>query len=171
LLQPPVPRDCNPTPGAPLSLRVLLDGSALEIFTSTGETLTTRVYRGHPPAPRAATATGPATAFADGGRKRGGGGGGDEAGAAAAAAEEEEEEEAAGCGVCLFAAGTPCMVATVEVFEVASCWQHGAPAGPAETAEEATAAEGGEDKDGAEGTAAAAAVVRSEFLQELHITE
>ena len=71
----------------------------------------------------------------------------------------------------LFAAGTPCMVATVEVFGVASCWQHGAPAGPAETAEEATAAEGGEDKDGAEGTAAAAAVVRSEFLQELHITE
>jgi hypothetical protein len=39
-----------PAPGAPLELRLLLDGSALEIFTGSGETLTTRVYRGTPPA-------------------------------------------------------------------------------------------------------------------------
>jgi hypothetical protein len=41
--------------GASLSLRVLLDGSALEVFTSTGETLTTRVYRGHPPSTNTST--------------------------------------------------------------------------------------------------------------------
>ncbi|KAG2484235.1 hypothetical protein HYH03_016970 [Edaphochlamys debaryana] len=37
-------------PGAPLRLRLFLDASALEVFTGTGQALTTRVYRGHPPA-------------------------------------------------------------------------------------------------------------------------
>lgn len=37
-------------PGDPLELRILLDNSCLEIFTGTGEVLTTRVYRGQPPA-------------------------------------------------------------------------------------------------------------------------
>jgi hypothetical protein len=32
-----------------VSLRILLDGSCLEVFTSTGEALTTRVYRGDEP--------------------------------------------------------------------------------------------------------------------------
>lgn len=36
-------------PGDPLELRILLDNSCLEIFTGTGEVLTTRVYRGQPP--------------------------------------------------------------------------------------------------------------------------
>eukprot|EP00775_Hariotina_reticulata_P002344 gene2344-2651_t len=36
-------------PGAPLALRLLLDHSVLEIFTGTGEVLSTRVYRGSPP--------------------------------------------------------------------------------------------------------------------------
>ncbi|KAG2484234.1 hypothetical protein HYH03_016969 [Edaphochlamys debaryana] len=37
-------------PGAPLRLRLFLDASALEVFTGTGQALTTHVYRGHPPA-------------------------------------------------------------------------------------------------------------------------
>ena len=36
-------------PGQPLQLRVLLDYSVLEVFTGTGEVLSTRVYRGTPP--------------------------------------------------------------------------------------------------------------------------
>ena len=39
-----------PAPGEPLRLRLLLDGSLLEIFTGSGEALSTRVYRGVPPA-------------------------------------------------------------------------------------------------------------------------
>ena len=31
-----------------LGLRLFIDGSALEIFTSTGQALTTRLYRGRP---------------------------------------------------------------------------------------------------------------------------
>lgn len=33
-------------PGDPLEMRILLDNSCLEIFTGTGEVLSTRVYRG-----------------------------------------------------------------------------------------------------------------------------
>jgi hypothetical protein len=36
--------------GEPLELRLLLDGSALEVFTGSGEALTTRIYRGFAPA-------------------------------------------------------------------------------------------------------------------------
>ncbi|GMH42910.1 hypothetical protein BSKO_10832 [Bryopsis sp. KO-2023] len=36
-------------PGDPLEIRILLDHSALEIYTGTGEVLSTRVYRGRPP--------------------------------------------------------------------------------------------------------------------------
>ncbi|WIA41557.1 hypothetical protein OEZ86_008923 [Tetradesmus obliquus] len=36
-------------PGQPLALRLLLDASCLEIFTGTGEVLSTRIYRGSPP--------------------------------------------------------------------------------------------------------------------------
>jgi sucrose-6-phosphate hydrolase SacC (GH32 family) len=36
-------------PDKDLQLHIFLDGSCLEVFTSTGQTLTTRVYRGHPP--------------------------------------------------------------------------------------------------------------------------
>ncbi len=39
-----------PAPGEPLQLRVFLDYSVLEVFTAQGEVLTTRVYRGTPPA-------------------------------------------------------------------------------------------------------------------------
>lgn len=35
-------------PGDPLEMRILLDNSCLEIFTGTGEVLSTRVYRGRP---------------------------------------------------------------------------------------------------------------------------
>jgi Glycosyl hydrolases family 32 C terminal len=34
-----------------LALRVLLDHSLLEVFTGSGQVITTRVYRGAPPAP------------------------------------------------------------------------------------------------------------------------
>ena len=37
-----------PAPGQPLSLRVFLDYSCLEVFTGDGEVLTARVYRGVP---------------------------------------------------------------------------------------------------------------------------
>ncbi|KAF6258531.1 hypothetical protein COO60DRAFT_1107801 [Scenedesmus sp. NREL 46B-D3] len=36
-------------PGQPLALRLLLDASCLEIFTGSGEVLSTRIYRGSPP--------------------------------------------------------------------------------------------------------------------------
>ncbi|KXZ49899.1 hypothetical protein GPECTOR_19g350 [Gonium pectorale] len=39
-----------PAPGSPLSLRVFLDYSCLEVFTAAGEVLTARVYRGAAPA-------------------------------------------------------------------------------------------------------------------------
>jgi hypothetical protein len=35
-------------PGSPLRLRLFLDGSCLEVFTGSGQALTTRVYRGKP---------------------------------------------------------------------------------------------------------------------------
>ncbi len=54
-------------PGAPLRLRLVLDASCLEVFTGSGQVLTTRVYRGHPPPhhhppPPPSTTTNPATA-------------------------------------------------------------------------------------------------------------
>jgi hypothetical protein len=167
---PPPPR---PPAGAPLGLRLLLDGSALEIFTSTGETLTTRVYRGHPPEAAAAAAAA--------------GGGGDSG--------EGSEGEAAGCGVCLFAAGAPCVVASVEAYEMASCWRDvcgaaagapdsepgapgaappgGAAAAPAPAPEAAAAAApaGEEVQQQDDDEPAAPAAVRRAFLHELHITE
>lgn len=36
-------------PGAPLGLRLLIDGSCVEAFTHAGQTLTTRAHRGQPP--------------------------------------------------------------------------------------------------------------------------
>lgn len=36
-------------PGTPLCLRILIDHSVLEVFTGSGEVLSTRVYRGEPP--------------------------------------------------------------------------------------------------------------------------
>ena len=45
-------------PGAPLRLRLFLDGSCLEVITGTGQALTTRVYRGHPPSAEEGTGGG-----------------------------------------------------------------------------------------------------------------
>ena len=42
------PVDLGP-PGTPITMRVLLDHSACEVFLSTGQVLSTRVYRGTPP--------------------------------------------------------------------------------------------------------------------------
>ncbi|EFJ50995.1 hypothetical protein VOLCADRAFT_88180 [Volvox carteri f. nagariensis] len=41
--------DLDLPPGSPLRLRVFLDASCLEVFTGSGQVLTTRVYRGHAP--------------------------------------------------------------------------------------------------------------------------
>ncbi|KXZ49898.1 hypothetical protein GPECTOR_19g349 [Gonium pectorale] len=49
-----------PAPGSPLSLRVFLDYSCLEVFTAAGEVLTARVYRGSAPAAPACTRCSPA---------------------------------------------------------------------------------------------------------------
>ncbi|GBF95699.1 arabinanase levansucrase invertase [Raphidocelis subcapitata] len=63
--QQPAPRRCGgplrwlPRGAASLRLRLLLDHSLLEVFTSTGEALSTRVYRGDaPPSPPGAAQTG-----------------------------------------------------------------------------------------------------------------
>lgn len=141
-----------PTPtvpaGEPLTLRLLLDGSALEIFTGSGEALTTRVYRGHPPEPADDTHAAAAAATA--------------AAAAPAGAGQEAAGAACGCeapsGICLFASGAGCFVSNLEAYEMASCWA-GAGAGEAP----APSAGGG---DGAEEDVEPAAAVRPAFLEE-----
>lgn len=45
--------------GQPLELRVFVDASAVEVFTGCGQALSTRVYRGAPPAGAPAAAEGP----------------------------------------------------------------------------------------------------------------
>jgi hypothetical protein len=94
--------------GTPLSLRVLLDGSALEVFTSTGETLTTRVYRGHPPSFAAATAAAGAAACTTT----------PNAASAANRFHDEDEDET---GISLFAAGAAVVVSRVDVWEMGCC--------------------------------------------------
>jgi hypothetical protein len=99
--------------GAPLSLRVLLDGSALEVFTSTGETLTTRIYRGHPPTPTAAVATAaanvcvPTTPNYD----------------AACVDKQLNQEGEDETGISLFAAGAAAAVSRVDVWEMGCCME------------------------------------------------
>lgn len=137
-----------PPPGEPLTLRLLLDGSALEVFTGSGEALTTRVYRGHPPE----------AAFTGDG---------------AAGEEEEGGGGAPRAGVCLFASGAPCVASRVEAYEMAPCWRGAAAEGEAaggaegegggpEVAESVSASD-------EEGPASPRAVVRAEFLHTLHL--
>jgi hypothetical protein len=83
---------------------VLLDGSALEVFTSTGETLTTRVYRGHPPSSAAAAAGTAASA--------------NTCNAASEASSFQGEDET---GISLFAAGAAAVVSRVDVWEMGCC--------------------------------------------------
>eukprot|EP00879_Flechtneria_rotunda_P000981 GHRR01001115.1.p1 GENE.GHRR01001115.1~~GHRR01001115.1.p1 ORF type:complete len:1028 (+),score=415.34 GHRR01001115.1:835-3918(+) len=90
----------NYAPGEPLSLRVLLDGSAVEVFTSTGESLTTRMYRGHPPK-CACSSCSSATAAAP-----------------AAEGHNSYDDET---GIALFAAGAPVMLSALDVWEMGSC--------------------------------------------------
>lgn len=98
--------------GDPLSLRVLLDGSAVEVFTSTGESLTTRMYRGHPPqcvcagcGPAAAPAA-PTSGYS----------------AVMSSSNSDDacvEDEA---GIALFASGAAVTVSELCVWEMGSCW-------------------------------------------------
>jgi hypothetical protein len=115
--------------GEPLTLRVLLDGSALEVFTSTGETLTSRMYRGHPPAcpcPGCGHGRGTdPTINCDG-----------VAPAAPPAGQGQEEDRT---GVALFASGAAVEVESLDVWEMGSC-RAAAPALPAAAHAEAALA-------------------------------
>ena len=41
--------DVDLRPGEPLQMRILLDHSCVEVYLGSGEVLSTRIYRGHPP--------------------------------------------------------------------------------------------------------------------------
>ena len=107
-----------PPTGEPLSLRILLDGSAVEVFTSTGETLTTRMYRGHPPKCKCAgcclsTHT-PTSSVPNSPR-------------CTSSAVCSTTGEGCGCiedetGIALFAAGAAVTVSELCVWEMGSCW-------------------------------------------------
>lgn len=129
-----------PSPGDPLTLRLLLDGSALEIFTGGGEALTTRVYQGHPPEPPThSAASAGVTGTGDGGAY-------------------DPEADCGGAplsGVCLFASGAPCVVSHVEAYEMGSCWRAGG---------------GGGEGEEAAAAPAPAPVVRSAWLHHLNIS-
>lgn len=92
-------------PGTPLTLRVLVDGSALEVFTSTGETLTTRIYRGHPPSCAC-------TPCSSNGNLR-------KLSKDCNAAPEVQDET----GIALFTANAAVTVANMDVWEMGSCWE------------------------------------------------
>lgn len=121
---------CPPHPsGAPLELRLLLDGSALEIFTGSGETLTSRVYRGAPAPTRARAAVSAAAAAAVAAA------GGvltqpaTEAAVAAAAAAADDSvagEDGADADIDVFAAGEgPVLLSRLDVWEMCSGWVGG----------------------------------------------
>lgn len=115
-----LPRPPPPAPaGEPVSLRILLDGSACEVFTSSGESLTTRIYRGFPPLYGGSGGD----AGHDGGSCSGDGGGCEQvpelAAAASAAAAGGEDET----GIALYAAGAPVVLKAVDVWEMGACWE------------------------------------------------
>lgn len=101
---------------------MLLDGSAVEVFTSTGETLTTRLYRGHPSkcvckhCSGSAAATTISSSFSSLSQLYGAI---VPAVAAATASPVDVEDET---GVALFAAGKPVIATQVDVWEMGSCW-------------------------------------------------
>ena len=123
--------------GAPLTLRMLLDGSALEVFTSSGECLTTRVYRGHPPG-CACSLCSCTSGTAHTEQRAGGGAGSQPAGEALLAIAEGGHAQQGKAGVqdqlvlqagvqdeadiTLFATGAPVLVTTVEAWEMGSCF-------------------------------------------------
>eukprot|EP00878_Enallax_costatus_P001235 GHUV01001378.1.p1 GENE.GHUV01001378.1~~GHUV01001378.1.p1 ORF type:complete len:664 (+),score=239.16 GHUV01001378.1:126-1994(+) len=94
----------NYKPGTPLSLRVLVDGSTLEVFTSTGETLTTRTYRGHPPSCDSACKACSSTA-------------GKQQQHSGPRLQEQDET-----GIAVFTANAAVSVTTIDVWEMGSCW-------------------------------------------------
>ncbi|GLC68481.1 Putative beta-Fructufuranosidase [Pleodorina starrii] len=109
-------------PGSPLRLRLFLDASCLEVFTGSGQVLTTRVYRGHPPLhpqphPHAATAT-----AVDSGPDSGG----------------------PDPGIEILAVGGSCRLDDLHAYEVHSAWS--APPPESSCAEEGHPGEGREAK-------------------------
>jgi hypothetical protein len=118
---------------------MLLDGSALEVFTSSGECLTTRVYRGHPPG-CACSLCSCTSGTAHTEQRAGGGAGSQPAGEAlltiaegvhaqqgkAGVQDEASVQGKAGvqdeADITLFATGAPVLVTTVEAWEMGSCF-------------------------------------------------
>ncbi|KAL4419945.1 hypothetical protein ABPG75_007043 [Micractinium tetrahymenae] len=88
-------------------LRVLVDGSALEVFTGSGEVLSTRVYRGSPPT-SAGTAKAEAAAV--------------EGPAAAAEPVAAAAAEASGCAIAVVALGGAALLESAAAWEMCSCW-------------------------------------------------
>ncbi|PSC75140.1 Arabinanase levansucrase invertase [Micractinium conductrix] len=92
-------------------LRVLLDGSALEVYTGSGEVLSTRVYRGTPPGSTGAASLAASLEAAA------------VEGAPAAAAEPAAAAAAAsGCGIGIIALGGTALLESGAAWEMCSCW-------------------------------------------------
>jgi hypothetical protein len=107
----------NYVPGTALTLRVLVDGSVLEVFTSTGETLTTRVYRGHPPKCLCSTCSSSSSSQDAPGSSQQQQDFADVDPTAAEAADADDET-----GIALFAANAAVRVSKIEVWEMGTCW-------------------------------------------------
>lgn len=88
-------------PGSPLGLRILLDASCLEIFTSTGQVLTTRVYRGTPPSLRTE---------------------GDAACPPDDSLDDEDHVRGVDPGIEFFAFGGSCTLDSLDVWEMEAAW-------------------------------------------------
>jgi hypothetical protein len=106
----------NYVAGTALTLKVLVDGSVLEVFTSTGETLTTRIYRGHPPKCLCTTchSSGSTSTSSSNQQQQ------DFASVDPNAAEAAEVEDET--GIALFAANAPVTVSKIDVWEMGACW-------------------------------------------------
>ncbi|KXZ48111.1 hypothetical protein GPECTOR_30g206 [Gonium pectorale] len=104
-------------PGAPLRLRIFLDASCLEVFTGTGQVLTTRVYRGHPPDCRhdgdEADDGHPGGAASPGEQ----GGGGQQPGPGSGPGSGGPDP-----GIELFSVGGDCVLDDLHAYEVHSAW-------------------------------------------------
>lgn len=103
--------------GTALTLRVLVDGSVLEVFTSTGDTLTTRVYRGHPPKCLCLTCDSSSSSQDAPGSSQQQQDFADVDPTAAEAADADDET-----GIALFAANAAVRVSKIEVWEMGACW-------------------------------------------------
>ncbi|PNH04923.1 hypothetical protein TSOC_008958, partial [Tetrabaena socialis] len=98
-------------PGAPLRLRLFLDASCLEVFTGTGQALTTRVYRGHPPDHQHQQPEHAAAAEGSGGAE------GPEGGSASACPPAPPQQPGPDPGIELLAVGGGCTLDDLHAYE------------------------------------------------------